>query len=87
MAHKTRVNGTIYEIKSGKTRVNGTIYEIKSGKTRVNGTTYKINLNATTKLISFYLGSDLYYAEEGTSAINERWTSSFPICILSHFLL
>lgn len=43
MAHKTRVNGTTYEIKGGKTRVNGTGYSIKGGKTRVGGTAYEIS--------------------------------------------
>lgn len=43
MAHKTKVNGTNYEISGGKTRVNGTNYGIDKGKTLVGGTAYKID--------------------------------------------
>lgn len=43
MAHKTRVNGTNYEISGGKTLVNGTAYKIDKGKTLVGGTAYSIS--------------------------------------------
>ena len=42
MAHKTRVNGTAYEVKSGKCLVNGTSYDIKKGRTLIGGTGYDI---------------------------------------------
>lgn len=42
MAHKTKVNGTNYELTGGTTRVNGTNYHIASGKTYINGTIYPI---------------------------------------------
>ena len=42
MAHKTRVNGTIYDVKGGKCLVNGTVYDIKKGRTLINGTGYDI---------------------------------------------
>lgn len=42
MGHKTKVNGTAYEIKGGKTKVDGTAYSIKGGKTNVGGTGYSI---------------------------------------------
>jgi hypothetical protein len=42
MAHKTRVNGTNYEISGGKTLVNGTAYSIDKGKTLVGGTAYEV---------------------------------------------
>ena len=38
MAHKTLVNGTVYEVKGGKCLVNGTSYDIKKGRTLINGT-------------------------------------------------
>ena len=38
MAHKTLVNGTVYEIMGGKCLVNGTSYNIKKGRTLINGT-------------------------------------------------
>lgn len=42
MAHKTKVNGTNYEISGGKTRINGTNYSISKGKTLVGGATYDV---------------------------------------------
>ena len=42
MAHKTRVNGTIYEVKGGMCLVNGTSYDIKKGRTLIGGTGYDI---------------------------------------------
>lgn len=41
-AHKTLVNGTVYEVKGGKCLVNGTVYSIKKGRTLINGTGYDI---------------------------------------------
>lgn len=37
-AHKTLVNGTVYDVKSGKCLVNGTVYSIKKGRTLIGGT-------------------------------------------------
>lgn len=42
MAHKTRVNGTIYDMKGGKCLVNGTVYIVKKGRTLIGGTGYDI---------------------------------------------
>lgn len=42
MAHKTRVNGTVYDMKGGKCLVNGTSYDIKKGRTLIGGTGYDI---------------------------------------------
>ena len=42
MAHKTRVNGTSYEVNGGKCLVNGTAYSIKKGRTLIGGTGYDI---------------------------------------------
>lgn len=42
MAHKTRINGTIYDVQGGKCRVNGTSYDIKKGRTLIGGTGYDI---------------------------------------------
>ena len=47
MAHKTRVNGTIYDVKGGKCLVNGTVYSIKKGRTIINGTGYDITFEDT----------------------------------------
>ena len=42
MAHKTLVNGTVYEVKGGKCLINGTGYDIQKGKTLIGGTGYDI---------------------------------------------
>lgn len=42
MTHKTRVNGTSYDVKGGKCLVGGTSYDIKKGKTLIGGTGYDI---------------------------------------------
>ena len=42
MAHKTLINGTVYEVKGGKCLVNGTVYDIKNGRTLIVGTGYDI---------------------------------------------
>ena len=47
MAHKTRVNGTIYDVKGGKCLVGGTSYDIKKGRTLINGTGYDITFEDT----------------------------------------
>ena len=41
-AHKTLVNGTLYEVKGGKCLVNGTGYSVKKGRTLIGGTGYDI---------------------------------------------
>ena len=46
-AHKTLVNGTAYEVKSGKCLVNGTVYSIKKGRTLIGGTGYDIAFEET----------------------------------------
>ena len=47
MAHKTRVNGTSYEVNGGKCLVNGTAYSIKKGRTLINGAGYDITFGET----------------------------------------
>ena len=42
MAHKTLINGTSYDIKSGRTLLGGTGYDIKKGRTLIGGTGYDI---------------------------------------------
>lgn len=42
MAHKTLVNGTVYEVTGGKCLANGTSYDIKKGRTLIDGTGYDI---------------------------------------------
>lgn len=42
MAHKTIVDGTVYDIGGGKTMVDRTVYNIQKGKTMVDGTVCEI---------------------------------------------
>ena len=42
MAHKTLVNGTVYEVNGGKCLIDGTAYSIKKGRTLIGGTGYDI---------------------------------------------
>ena len=42
MAHKTLINGTVYEVKGGKCLVGGTSYDIKKGRTLIGGTGWDI---------------------------------------------
>ena len=52
MAHKTLVNGTVYEVNGGKCLVNGTSYDIKKGRTLIGGTGYDIEFGSKTWLIN-----------------------------------
>ena len=51
MAHKTRVNGTAYEVKGGKCLVNGTVYNIKKGRTLINGTGEDIVFSSVSPIL------------------------------------
>ena len=51
MAHKTLVNGTVYEVKGGKCLVNGTVYSIKKGRTLINGTGEDIVFSSVSQIL------------------------------------
>ena len=51
MAHKTIVNGTVYEVKGGKCLVNGTSYDIKKGRTLINGTGEDIVFSSVSPIL------------------------------------
>ena len=50
MAHKTLVNGTVYEVNGGKCLVNGTSYSIKKGRTLIGGTGYDITFQSAVTM-------------------------------------
>lgn len=54
MAHKTRVNGTVYDMKGGKCLVNGTVYNILKGRTLIGGTGYDINFEPDVSLTWYF---------------------------------
>lgn len=61
MAHKTLIDSTGYEVKSGRVLIAGTGYDIKKGRTLIDGTGYDISF-----------GTSLGELEEGTLVkINE----------------
>ena len=64
MAHKTRIDGTAYEVKGGRTLIDGTGYSIKGGRTLVDGTGYDI---------SFGVSYDPVFA-------NNDWATIIAVC-------
>lgn len=67
MAHKTKVNGTAYEIKGGRCKVGGTGYEIKKGRTKVGGTGYDVPFITGTPIGNFEVGKSVYLMENGSA--------------------
>lgn len=76
--HKTRIDSTGYETKSGRTRIDGTGYSIKKGRTLIGGTGYDIGftkalgeidvgtlikLNENGSPIEFYVAKHDYESE------------------------
>lgn len=58
MAHKTLINGTSYDIKSGRTLIGGTGYDIKKGRTLIGGTGYDISFD--TPVGELPVGTSVY---------------------------
>ena len=54
MSHKTRVNGTLYDMTGSKCLIGGTGYSVKKGRTLIGGTGYDIALGSKTWLIDAY---------------------------------
>ena len=50
MAHKTKIDGTSYDISGGKCNIDGVKYNINKGKTLIDGTGYDINFLGPTKI-------------------------------------
>lgn len=78
MAHKTLINGTSYDIKSGKTLIGGTGYDVKKGRTLIGGTGYDIpfgkkiaelaegtiiKINESGSPVEFYVAKHNYESE------------------------
>lgn len=64
--HKTLIDGTAYEVKSGKCLINGTAYAIQKGRTLINGTGYDIALVSGTPISALPVGSTVKIAVNGT---------------------
>lgn len=68
MAHKTLINGTSYDIKSGRTLIGGTGYDIKKGRTLIGGTGYDIKFG--TPVGEFAVGTSVYMNVGG---VRKEW--------------
>lgn len=62
--HKTRIDGTGYEAKSGRTLIGGTGYSIQKGRTLIGGTGYDISLG--TPVGELDVGTSVYMNVDGT---------------------
>lgn len=61
--HKTRIDSTGYETKSGRTRIDGTGYSIKKGRTLIGGTGYDISFG--TPVGELDVGTSVYMDVDG----------------------
>ena len=77
MAHKTLVNGTVYEVNGGKCLVNGTIYDIKNGRTLINGTGYDITFAPPIMLVK---GDLITMNLDGTSRLYRVLSVNGNVC-------
>ena len=75
--HKTRVNGTSYEVKGGKCLVNGTSYDIKKGRTLINGTGYDITFAPPIMLVK---GDLITMNLDGTSRLYRVLSVNGNVC-------
>lgn len=64
MTHKTLINGTSYDIKSGRTLIGGTGYDIKKGRALIGGTGYDIKF--ATPIAALDEGSIIKINENGS---------------------
>lgn len=64
MAHKTLIDGTSYDIKSGRTLIGGTGYDIKKGRTLIGGTGYDISFD--TPVGELPVGTNVYMNVDGS---------------------
>lgn len=63
MAHKTTIEGTVYEIDSGTPLVDGTLYSLDHGKALIDGTVYVLALGGGP--ITFRIENLTYQAVKG----------------------
>lgn len=62
--HKTLIDGTGYEIKSGRVMIAGTGYDIKKGRTLIGGTGYDISFD--TPVGELPVGTNVYMNVDGS---------------------
>ena len=76
MAHKTLVNGTVYEVNGGKCLVNGTSYAIKKGRTLIGGTGYDITFGTAMPVKGDLITMNL----DGTSRLYRVLSVNGNVC-------
>lgn len=54
MAHKTKIDGTDYEVSVGRVMMDYTNYNITIGKTRVDGVVYDVSCGCLVTIQTFY---------------------------------
>ncbi len=64
MAHKTLIDSTGYEVKSGRVLIAGTGYDIKKGRTLIDGTGYDIKFDVPVGELP--VGSSVYMNVDGS---------------------
>lgn len=70
MAHKTKINGTTYDINGGSCKVNGTKYNINKGKTKINGTGYDISFLPNTVVTVRQTPQNEYWLRDIYASVN-----------------
>lgn len=58
--HKTLINGTAYDVKSGKCLINGTGYAVKKGRALIDGTGYDVSFPKKTFHITYSINEGYY---------------------------
>lgn len=83
MAHKTLIDGAVYEIIGGKTLIDGAGYEISKGTTLVDGTAYEIPFAPTGPGITINFGGTVSGSEAFAYISFGRYADGSYLCITS----
>lgn len=86
-SHKTLIDGTWYDLKSGKCLVGGTAYSVKKGRVLMNGTGYDIPFSSGIPIGTLQVGSvvkigvngksyDFLVVNQGVPSNSSRYDSS-----------
>ena len=75
MAHKTRINGTEYEITGGKCLVGGTEYAVQKGRTLVGGTGYDVSFSSPSGFKDIFSGKPSYCGINGIDYGDGYWVA------------
>lgn len=79
--HKTKVNGTAYQLESGTARVNGVAHDIESGRALVDGTAMEIEFAPKTTTIEILGSPDRTYAYVMVDGVKLAFTGTETIYV------